>query len=170
MMSAIANKLREKKLEGGRILSQENGKTLAQCVAEFEGAANTFDFYAGLTDEQQDAVDEIYGDKGIMAGYNPVSMFGKGAAGAIDTRIGNIMQTLQRQALQGEISNVLEERQRKLQAERDRITGTIRDASGTITGGSGQGTIDSGNTGGYGGTGGEGPSAVSSSGMLGGGV
>ena len=35
---------------------------------------------------------------------------------------------------------------------------------------SGQGTIDSGNEGGYGGTGGEGPSAVGSSGMLGGGV
>ena len=51
MMTAIANKLREKKLEGGRILSQENGKTLAQCVGEFEGAANTFDFYAGLTDK-----------------------------------------------------------------------------------------------------------------------
>ena len=51
MLTAIANKLREKKLEGGRILSQENGKTLAQCVGEFEGAANTFDFYAGLTDK-----------------------------------------------------------------------------------------------------------------------
>ena len=51
MMTAIANKLREKKLEGGGILSQENGKTLAQCVGEFEGAANTFDFYAGLTDK-----------------------------------------------------------------------------------------------------------------------
>ena len=35
---------------------------------------------------------------------------------------------------------------------------------------SGGGTIDSGNEGGYGGTGGEGPSAVGSSGMLGGGV
>ena len=34
----------------------------------------------------------------------------------------------------------------------------------------GGGTIDSGNEGGYGGTGGEGPSAVGSSGMLGGGV
>ena len=127
-------------------------------------------FYEGLTEDQQAEVDKVYGDKGIMAGYNPISMFGKGAAGAIDTRIGNIMQTLQRQALQGEISNVLEQRQRELQAARDRITGTIRYASGNITGGTGQGTIDSGNTGGYGGTGGEGPSAVSSSGMLGGGV
>jgi len=127
-------------------------------------------FYEGLTEDQQAAVDEIYGDKGIMAGYNPVSRFGKGAAGAIDTRIGNIMQTLQKQALEGGVSKVLEDRQRELQAARDRITGTIRDASGRITGGTGQGTIDSGNEGGYGGTGGEGPSAVGSSGMLGGGV
>ena len=51
MMRSIANKLREKKDEGGKILSQENGKTIAQCVGEFEGAANTFDFYAGLTDK-----------------------------------------------------------------------------------------------------------------------
>ena len=127
-------------------------------------------FYEGLTDEQKSEVADIYGQGGIMQGYNPISMFGKGAAGAIDKRMGNIMQTLQKQALEGKVSEVLEQRQRELQAARDRITGTIRDASGTITGGSGQGTIDSGNTGGYGGTGGEGPSSVSSSGMLGGGV
>ena len=51
MMKTIAAKLREKKDEGGKILSQENGKTVAQCIGEFEGAANTFDFYAGLTDK-----------------------------------------------------------------------------------------------------------------------
>ena len=51
MMRAIAAKLREKKDQGGKILSQENGKTVAQCISEFEGAANTFDFYAGLTDK-----------------------------------------------------------------------------------------------------------------------
>ena len=72
--------------------------------------------------------------------------------------------------LQKKDSPFLQDRLGKLQKARDKITGTIRDSSGTITGGSGQGTIDSGNTGGYGGTGGEGPSAVSSSGMLGGGV
>ena len=127
-------------------------------------------FYEGLTDEQKAEVADIYGQGGIMQGYNPVSMFGKGAVGAIDTRMGNIMQTLQKQALEGEVSKVLEERQRELQAARDRITGTIRDAAGNITGGTGQGTIDSGNEGGYGGTGGEGPSAVGSSGMLGGGT
>jgi len=51
MMRSIANKLRERKDEGGKILSQENGKTIAQCVGEFQGAADTFDFYAGLTDK-----------------------------------------------------------------------------------------------------------------------
>ena len=39
-------------------------------------------FYEGLTEDQQAAVDQIYGDKGIMAGYNPVSRFGRGAAGS----------------------------------------------------------------------------------------
>ena len=127
-------------------------------------------FYEGLTDEQKSEVDDIYGQDGIMQGYNPVSMFGKGAAGAIDTRMGNIMQTLQKQALEGKVSEVLEQRQRDLQAARDRITGTIRDSSGTITGGTGQGIINAGNTGGYGGTGSSSPSAVSSDGRLGGGV
>ena len=127
-------------------------------------------FYEGLTDEQKAEVADIYGQGGIMQGYNPVSMFGKGAAGAIDTRMGNIMQTLQKQAISNKRSEILQNRLDELQAARDRITGTIRDASGRITGGTGQGTIDSGNEGGYGGTGGEGPSAVSSSGMLGGGV
>jgi len=127
-------------------------------------------FYEGLTDEQKSEVADIYGQGGIMQGYNPISMFGRGAAGAIDKRMGNIMQTLQKDTLDAAVAKELQDRQRELQAARDRITGTIRDASGTITGGSGQGTIDSGNTGGYGGTGGEGPSAVSSSGMLGGGV
>ena len=122
-------------------------------------------FYEGLTDEQQDAVDEIYGTGGIMQGYNPVSMFGRGAAGAIDKRMSRIRRTLQEKE-----SDLLEKRLEELQAARDRITGTIRDAAGNITGGTGQGTIDSGNEGGYGGTGGEGPSAVGSSGMLCGGV
>ena len=111
------------------------------------------------------AVDEIYGSGGIMEGYNPVSMFGRGAAGAIDKRRAGIMKALEKRK-----SEELQQRLDDLQAARDRITGTIRDASGNIIGGTGQGTIDSGNEGGYGGTGGEGPSAVSSSGMLGGGV
>ena len=105
-------------------------------------------FYAGLTDEQQEAVDEIYGPGGIMQGYNPISMFGRGATGAIDKRRAGIMRALEKRD-----SEILQQRLDDLQAARDRITGTIRDASGRITGGTGQGTIDSGNEGGYGGTG-----------------
>ena len=122
-------------------------------------------FYEGLTDEQKKSVEEIYGTGGIMQGYNPISMFGRGAAGAIDKRRARIMKTLAKKD-----SAALEKRLEDLQKARDKITGTVRNSAGKITGGTGQGTIDSGNTGGYGGTGGEGPSAVSSSGMLGGGV
>ena len=53
MMRAIATKLREYKNEGGKLLSQENGKTVTQCIDEFKGAADTFDFYAGMTDKIQ---------------------------------------------------------------------------------------------------------------------
>ena len=115
--------------------------------------------------EAQAYTSSLYGPGGLLEGYNQFSAFGKGAAGTIDKSIGRIMRTLQKKD-----SPFLQDRLDKFQKARDKITGTIRDESGTITGGSGQGTIDSGNTGGYGGTGGEGPSAVGSSGMLGGGV
>ena len=51
MMRSIAAKLREYSDEGGKLLSLENGKTISQCVDEFRGAADTFDFYAGMTDK-----------------------------------------------------------------------------------------------------------------------
>ncbi|OUW95881.1 MAG: hypothetical protein CBD97_02280 [Pelagibacteraceae bacterium TMED237] len=51
MMRSIATKLREYSDEGGKLLSQENGKTINQCIGEFQGAADTFDFYAGMTDK-----------------------------------------------------------------------------------------------------------------------
>ena len=51
MMRSIASKLREYSDEGGKLLSQENGKTINQCIGEFKGAADTFDFYAGMTDK-----------------------------------------------------------------------------------------------------------------------
>ncbi len=51
IMRSIASKLRDYKKEGSRILSLENGKTIEQCEGEFEGAANIFDYYAGLTDK-----------------------------------------------------------------------------------------------------------------------
>ena len=51
LMRAIASKLRDYKDEGAIILSNENGKTIEQCKGEFLGAANTYDYYAGLTDK-----------------------------------------------------------------------------------------------------------------------
>jgi len=51
LMRVIASKLREYKDEGASILSSENGKTIEQCKGEFLGAANTYDYYAGLTDK-----------------------------------------------------------------------------------------------------------------------
>ena len=51
LMRAIASKLRDYKDEGSLILSSENGKTIEQCKGEFLGAANTYDYYAGLTDK-----------------------------------------------------------------------------------------------------------------------
>ena len=46
--------------------------------------------FNALTPSQQRSVGSIYGQGGIMQGYNPVSAFGRGPIGAIDTRIANI--------------------------------------------------------------------------------
>jgi len=46
--------------------------------------------YNALSPQGRSAVGGIYGQGGIMQGYNPVSMFGRGAIGAIDNRISNI--------------------------------------------------------------------------------
>ena len=118
-----------------------------------------------LSSEGKKNASSLYNPGGLLSGYNQFSAFGKGAKGTIDKSIGRILRTLQKKD-----SPFLQDRLGKLQKARDKITGTIRDESGTITGGTGQGTIDAGNTGGYGGTGSSSPSAVSSDGRLGGGV
>ena len=51
LMRQVASKLREYKKKSSITLSQENGKTIEQCEGEFDGAANVFDYYAGLTDK-----------------------------------------------------------------------------------------------------------------------
>ena len=56
MMRSIASKLREYSKEGGALLSKENGKTIKQCIDEFTSAADTFDFYAGMTDKIENKV------------------------------------------------------------------------------------------------------------------
>ena len=51
MMRNIANELRNFSKEAAVLLSRENGKTIEQCEGEFIGAADMFDYYAGLTDK-----------------------------------------------------------------------------------------------------------------------
>ena len=56
-----------------------------------------FNRYQGVVDSSlgtgtfQDLVSGIYGQGGIMQGYNPVSAFGSGPVGAIENRISSIM-------------------------------------------------------------------------------
>ncbi len=47
--------------------------------------------FNAMTPSQQQAVGSIYGPGGIMQGYNAVSAFGRGPAGAIQNRIDNIL-------------------------------------------------------------------------------
>ena len=47
--------------------------------------------YNALTPSQQQMVESVYGQGGIMQGYNPVSAFGRGPRGAIENRIANIL-------------------------------------------------------------------------------
>ena len=47
--------------------------------------------FNALTPSQQRSVASIYGQGGIMQGYNPVSAFGRGPVGAIQNRIDNIL-------------------------------------------------------------------------------
>ena len=51
MMRNIAKELRNYSKEAAVLLSRENGKTIEQCEGEFIGAADIFDYYAGLTDK-----------------------------------------------------------------------------------------------------------------------
>ena len=106
--------------------------------------------YNALTPSQQQMVESVYGQGGIMQGYNPVSAFGRGPRGAIQNRIDNILARKEAGKRYGKTN-----------------LARLQQALADIGGGD---SSDSGGSGGYGGTGGEGSSAVGSSGMLGGGV
>ena len=100
MMRAIANKLRDYKNIGAKILSQENGKTIEQCEGEFDGAASVFDYYAGLTDKIENKlipsskdsfnyiVLEPYGVSLQIVPWNyPISLFARSVA--VSLLVGN---------------------------------------------------------------------------------
>ena len=63
----------------------------------FGTSQKEFNRYQGVVDSSSgagtfgDLVSGIYGEGGIMQGYNPVSAFGRGPVGAIENRISSIM-------------------------------------------------------------------------------
>ena len=63
----------------------------------FGTSQKEFNRYQGIVDSSSgagtfgDLVSGIYGEGGIMQGYNPVSAFGRGPVGAIENRISSIM-------------------------------------------------------------------------------
>jgi hypothetical protein len=91
--------------------------------------------FNALTPSQQRSVASIYGQGGIMQGYNPVSAFGRGPAGAIQNRIDAI---LGRKAAQTAISR---QRVKDLQAALNQIGGSGDDSGG---GGYSQSAVDAG--------------------------
>ena len=90
--------------------------------------------FNAMTPSQQQAVGSIYGPGGIMQGYNAVSAFGRGPAGAIQNRIDNI---LGRKAAQTAISR---QRVKDLQAALTNVGGG--DSGGG--GGYSQSAVDAG--------------------------
>ena len=90
--------------------------------------------FNAMTPSQQQAVGSIYGQGGIMQGYNAVSAFGRGPAGAIQNRIDNI---LGRKAAQTAISR---QRVKDLQAALTNVGGG--DSGGG--GGYSQSSVDAG--------------------------
>ena len=81
--------------------------------------------FNAMTPSQQQAVGSIYGQGGIMQGYNPVSAFGRGPASAIQNRIDNI---LGRKAPQTRISK---QRVKDLQTALTNVGGAGRADSGS---------------------------------------
>ena len=51
LMHRIADETRKVATEGGTLLCYENGKALVGAIKEFNDVADTFDYYAGLTDK-----------------------------------------------------------------------------------------------------------------------
>ena len=100
--------------------------------------------FNAMTPSQQQAVGSIYGRGGIMQGYNPVSAFGRGPAGAIQNRIDAI---LGRKAPQTRISK---QRVKDLQAALNQIDGAGSADSGSSfdsnTGGTFGSSIDDAST------------------------
>jgi hypothetical protein len=109
---------------------------IASLVSGIPGLGLLLNAFGPMTEEEK-AMKDFYGDQfgltdtgqvasGIMAGYNPVSMFGSAGLGkSIDKRIARINKTLdkQRKDKKREESKILQDRLKQLEAlkEKDRL-------------------------------------------------
>ena len=143
---------------------------IASLVTGIPGIGLLLNAFGPMTEEEK-AMRDFYGDQfgltdtgqvasGIMAGYNPVSMFGgTGLNQAIDKRIARINKTLdkQRKDKKRKESDVLKQRLKELEALKARESAAAakqlesqRIGRRPGTGGGGEGRQDSGGpTGGY---------------------
>ena len=90
LMHRIADETRKVAKEGGTLLCYENGKVLVGAIKEFNDVADTFDYYAGLTDKLEGktipvakgvlnyTILEPYGVSAHIIPWNyPLAMIGK---------------------------------------------------------------------------------------------
>ena len=122
-----------------------------------EGIGNLTDKGLSLFDDSRKSNLIRAGLGSVLFGLNPLTAILGAVVGAKTPRAFDFFKQQEDRRAEEEAERL---RQIDLEEKR-RLASRIR---------SGGGTIDSGSDGGYGGTGGEGPSAVGSSGMLGGGV
>ena len=141
----------------GRITLRDRFRDLAGRAQE--GILNT------LTGQDRRSSLTRAGLGSILFGFNPLTAILGAFAGS---KLPGITSALQ----QGKFNPFEFVQEQRAKREAERLAQIDREEKARLASRirSGGGTIDSGNEGGYGGTGGEGPSAVGSSGMLGGGV
>ena len=106
LMHKIADETRKVAKEGGMLLCYENGKALSGAIKEFNDVADTFDYYAGLTDKLEGktipvangildyTVLEPYGVSAHIVPWNyPIAMIGRSLACAMATGNSTIIKT-----------------------------------------------------------------------------
>ena len=106
LMHKIADETRKVAKEGGMLLCYENGKALSGAIKEFNDVADTFDYYAGLTDKLEGktipvangvldyTVLEPYGVSAHIIPWNyPLAMIGRSLACSMATGNSTIIKT-----------------------------------------------------------------------------
>ena len=151
-------------------INDTNKITLRNYLQEFgdtakSGLENLADKGMSLFDDSRRSNLTRAGLGALLFGFNPLTAILGAFAGS---KLPGITSALQ----QGKFNPFEFVQEQRAKREAERLAQIDREEKARLASRirSGGGTIDSGNEGGYGGTGGEGPSAVGSSGMLGGGV